>query len=158
MTSTTAADQADARLGSEVTCVSSFDQAARSRVSRSSRLSSLPRRPVHYDLTIRTDLKDLTFTGTAEITVTVHKPVPHLTLHAASPLVPEAAILGSSQLKTESARPAEHIRVDEKKERVQITFAGGEIQKGEHKIGLRWNATLDGESDLRPRVLLLSCC
>lgn len=91
-------------------------------------------------------MKDLTFTGTAEITVTVHKPVPHLTLHAASPLVLEAAILGSSQLKTESARPAEHIRVDEKKERVQITFAGGEIQKGEHKIGLRWKATLDGES------------
>ncbi|POY75780.1 hypothetical protein BMF94_1093 [Rhodotorula taiwanensis] len=118
MASTTAADHADARLGTDVT-------------------------PIHYDLTIRTDLKALTFTGTAEITVTVHEPIAHLTLHAASPLVLEAAVLGSSQLKTESARPAEHIRVDEKKERVQITFAGGEIQKGEHKVGLRWKATLD---------------
>ncbi|BGO90211.1 hypothetical protein NBRC10512_002414 [Rhodotorula toruloides] len=99
--------------------------------------------PIHYDLTIRTDLKSLTFTGTAEILIEVHKPVQSIVLHAASPLELESAVLGSAQLKTESVRPAEHIRVDEKKERAEIKFAGGEIQKGEHKIGLRWKAQLD---------------
>lgn len=96
-------------------------------------------------MTIRTDLKSLTFTGTVEILVEVHKPVQSIVLHAASPLELESAVLGSAQLKTESVRPAEHIRVDEKKERAEIKFTGGEIQKGEHKIGLRWKAQLDGE-------------
>lgn len=105
-------------------------------------------------MTIRTDLKSLTFTGTAEILIEVHKPVQSIVLHAASPLELESAVLGSAQLKTESVRPAEHIRVDEKKERAEIKFAGGEIQKGEHKIGLRWKAQLDGERPpLRTAVL-----
>ncbi|GJN87500.1 hypothetical protein Rhopal_000449-T1 [Rhodotorula paludigena] len=99
--------------------------------------------PSHYVLTIRTDLAALSFTGTAEITVNVHRPVSKLILHAASPLELEAAVLASTQLKTESVRPAEHIRVLEKKERVEITFAGGEIAQGEHKVGLRWKAPLD---------------
>ncbi|GAA5899974.1 hypothetical protein JCM8208_005555 [Rhodotorula glutinis] len=99
--------------------------------------------PSHYDLTIRTDLERLTFTGTGEITFTTNKALPHLTLHAAAPLELEAAVLGSTQVKTESSRPAKHLHVLEKKERVEISFEGGEVPAGTHKVGLRWKGTLD---------------
>ncbi|BGP38710.1 Aminopeptidase 2 mitochondrial [Rhodotorula kratochvilovae] len=112
------ADHADARLGTDVV-------------------------PSHYDVTIRTDLAALSFSGTAEITFTTSRPLAYLTLHAAAPLELEAAVLGSAQLKTESVRPAKHIRVLEKKERVEIAFKGGEIPAGTHKVGLRWKAPLD---------------
>jgi len=105
--------------------------------------------PSHYDLTIRTDLERLTFTGTGEITFTTSKALPHLTLHAAAPLELDAAVLGSTQVKTESSRPAKHLRVLDKKERVEISFEGGEVPAGTHKVGLRWKGTLDGPSPSR---------
>lgn len=99
--------------------------------------------PSHYDTCIKTDLEALTFSGTSEILVQVSEPVEFITIHAASPLKVEGAVLASTSLKTESVRPATKIQVDEKKERLVVHFAGGEIPKGEHKIGFRFKGTLD---------------
>ncbi|GAA5965418.1 hypothetical protein JCM3765_002371, partial [Sporobolomyces pararoseus] len=99
--------------------------------------------PSHYDTCIKTDLETLTFSGTCEILVQVSEPVEFITIHAASPLRVEGAVLASTSLKTESVRPATKIQVDEKKERLVVYFAGGEIPKGEHKIGFRFKGTLD---------------
>ncbi|GAA5976923.1 hypothetical protein JCM10908_005680 [Rhodotorula pacifica] len=98
--------------------------------------------PSHYDFTIRTDLKTLTFSGTAEIAVTVHSAVPHIVLHVASPLVLEAAILGSAGASA-TPRAAEHIRVEEETQRAHIRFVGGQVERGEYRIGLRWNGVLN---------------
>ncbi|KWU42560.1 putative AAP1-alanine/arginine aminopeptidase [Rhodotorula sp. JG-1b] len=98
--------------------------------------------PSHYDFTIRTDLKQLTFTGTAEITISVHKAIPHIVIHVASPLVLEAAVLGLSE-NGSVARAAECIRVEKKTLRAYIRFKGGEVPKGEYKLGLRWRGVLD---------------
>lgn len=99
--------------------------------------------PSHYDFCIKTDLENLTFSGAGTITVDVSEPVKSLTINAASPLEVEAAVIASTSLKTESVRPATKIQVDAKKERIEVHFAGGEIPKGEHKIGFRWKGTLD---------------
>ncbi|TKA51094.1 hypothetical protein B0A53_05880 [Rhodotorula sp. CCFEE 5036] len=98
--------------------------------------------PSHYDFTIRTDLKELTFSGTAEITISVHKAVPQIVIHVASPLVLEAAVLGSSEGGS-VARAAECIRVEKKTLRAYLRFQGGEVAKGEYKLGLRWRGILD---------------
>ena len=107
--------------------------------------NQLPRTilPSHYDFCIKTDLESLSFTGAGTITVNVSEPVQSLIINAASPLKVETAVLASTSLKTESVRPATKIQVDEKRERIEVSFAGGEIPKGEHKIGFRWNGKLD---------------
>lgn len=98
--------------------------------------------PAHYDLTIRTDLRDLTFSGTVEIAIHVAKTVEHLTLHAADPLQLEAAVLAPAGAQDSSSRAAEKIVVDEKKQRAQVSFANGSIKAGDYKIGLRWTGKI----------------
>ncbi|GAA6024593.1 hypothetical protein JCM8202_005070 [Rhodotorula sphaerocarpa] len=101
--------------------------------------------PSHYDLVIRTDLQNLTFSGTAEIRVTVHEASSAITLHTAAPLRLEAAVLGEIDSSGEvvALRQAERIVLDETKQRAQLAFGGGEIGKGEYQIGLRWKGTID---------------
>ncbi|GAA5943340.1 hypothetical protein JCM1841_004805 [Sporobolomyces salmonicolor] len=99
--------------------------------------------PSHYDVTIRTDLRNLSFSGVAEIHVSVSEPVQSIVLNVAAPLKLEAAVIGSTSLKTESLRPVVSLALDEKRERVEIKFAGGEIAKGEHRLGLRWKGVMD---------------
>lgn len=92
---------------------------------------------------IKTDLKQVTFSGSAEITCTVSKPVQSITLHVAPPLSLKAAVLSHAALKTESVRPATKMHFDAKRERVELEFAGGEIAQGQIKLGLRWEAELE---------------
>lgn len=99
--------------------------------------------PTHYELVIKTDLAQKTFSGSAEITVHLSKAVPSIVLNVASPLSLKSAILSHAALKTESLRRATEFVVDEKKERAEIKFAGGEIAAGEVKLGLRWEGRLE---------------
>jgi aminopeptidase 2 len=103
----------------------------------------LPTSPEHYDLTIKTDLQALTFAGTVEIHLNILNPVPSITLNVAAPLQLKGAVLAHSALKTESLRPATEMTLDEKRERVEIKFAGGEISPGLVKLGLRWEGELE---------------
>lgn len=139
MSSSPSAHESESRLSVNVMYVS--HKACRLVRER----KSLPRAdsPSHYDLTIRTDLRELTFSGTAEITVTISKTVPHIVLHATSPLVLEAAVLGTVDASG-AARAAEHIHVDEKTLRACIRFKGGQVEAGQYKLGLRWRGSLDG--------------
>lgn len=93
-------------------------------------------------------MKELTFTGAAEITISVHKAVPHIVVHVASPLVLEAAVLGPCE-GANVARAAEWIRVEKETLRAYIRFEGGEVAKGEYKLGLRWRGVLDGACTVR---------
>lgn len=94
-------------------------------------------------MTIRTDLKELSFTGTAEITLNILAPTPSIILNVTAPLTLKAAILSHTSLKTESLRPATELKHDTKRERVEISFAGGEIREGTVKLGLRWESKLE---------------
>lgn len=73
----------------------------------------------------------------------MHKAIPHIVIHVASPLVLEAAVLGLSE-NGSVARAAECIRVEKKTLRAYIRFKGGEVPMGEYKLGLRWRGVLDG--------------
>jgi hypothetical protein len=54
-------------------------------------------------------------------------------------------VLGSSEGGS-VARAAECIRVEKKTLRAYLRFQGGEVAKGEYKLGLRWRGILDGAS------------
>lgn len=101
--------------------------------------------PEHYDLTIRTDLCDLTFSGAVEITFRTTNSIPYLTLHTASPSVLTAAVL-SPALGTKGSRtgrrPALRIVSDQKKQRARIFFEGGDIAAGRYRVGLRWRGEI----------------
>lgn len=99
-------------------------------------------RAEHYDLVIRTDLAKMTFSGTVVIDLAIHSAVPAITLHAAAPLKLYSAALVHGSLKTESTRPATLFKYDEKKERVTIEFAGGEVAPGTAKLALRFDCAL----------------
>lgn len=49
--------------------------------------------PTAYSMTIKTDLKQRTFSGTSEIALDVKVPVTSVVLHAAAPLVLHSAFL-----------------------------------------------------------------
>lgn len=85
----------------------------------------------------------MTFDGTVVIDVNVSKAVDSITLNIASPLVLQSAVLSHSALKTESTRSAINFDFNTKRERVTITFAGGEIAVGQAKIGLRFQSPLE---------------
>ncbi|GAA6002057.1 hypothetical protein JCM10207_003055 [Rhodosporidiobolus poonsookiae] len=96
--------------------------------------------PTHYDLAIRTDLQNCTFSGTVEILIDVAEPSQTLTLHARVPLEVQAAVLGGQHVKN---RRATHFHADKEKQRLTLSFEGGEIAAGQHKVGLRWTCPLD---------------
>lgn len=83
------------------------------------------------------------FEGTAEIEVDISAPVSSITLNVAAPLQLHSAVLRHSALKTESTRPATAFEFNQKRERVTITFAGGEIAAGQATIGLRFESPLE---------------
>jgi len=56
--------------------------------------------PSHYDLTLKTDLKALTFEGKVEIDLKINKNTSAITFHVNKPLKVHAATLTSSSLKT----------------------------------------------------------
>ena len=85
----------------------------------------------------------MTFEGTVEISVDIASAVESITLNIASPLELHSAVLSHSALKTESTRPAVKFDYNTKRERVTISFAGGEIAAGQAKIGLRFTSILD---------------
>lgn len=94
-------------------------------------------------MTIKTDLDKLRFSGTAEITLDIKVPTSTIVLNVAAPLSLKAAVLSHTALKTEAARPATTFTLDEKRERVEIAFAGGEVAAGTVKLGLRWEGALE---------------
>lgn len=99
--------------------------------------------PVHYKLTIKTDLLKRTFGGIAEITIRVAKRVPSIVLNTASPLVLQSALLSHQSDKDTPVRAATALEFDQKKERVEITFAEGPLEAGEFVLGLRWEGSLE---------------
>ncbi|SCZ99097.1 BZ3500_MvSof-1268-A1-R1_Chr3-1g05810 [Microbotryum saponariae] len=99
--------------------------------------------PSHYELVIKTDLEKLSFSGTAEITIDVLEDVPSLVLNVAEPLIIQHAVLSHTSLKTESTRPASELKLHTKRERIEITFAGGHVAAGQVKLALRWQGELD---------------
>lgn len=64
-------------------------------------------------------------------------------MNVTNPCLLKNATISHNSLKSESLRPATTFNFDKKKERVEITFAGGEIGPGQVKLGLRWEAELD---------------
>lgn len=101
-------------------------------------------RPEHYDLTIKTDLQKLHFSGTSVIHLNLASAQESITLNIALPLKLKNAVLSHTSLKTESVRPATKMVLDEKRERVTLSFAGGEVQQGSVKLALRWEGKLEG--------------
>lgn len=100
--------------------------------------------PSHYDLTIRTDLKRQTFAGTCEILLDIHESMPSITLHAGSPFKLSSAVLAQTDGhgKVGELRKSLNIRIDEAKQRAEITFEGGEISQGTYKLGCKWEGAL----------------
>ncbi|SCV72292.1 BQ2448_4986 [Microbotryum intermedium] len=99
--------------------------------------------PSHYDLVIKTDLKNFTFSGTAEITIDVRHEVPSIVLYVAEPVQIRHAVLWQASLNgASSKRLATNFKLDAKRERVEIVFAGGNIAPGRVRLGLRWESQL----------------
>ncbi|SCZ87979.1 BZ3500_MvSof-1268-A1-R1_Chr2-1g04106 [Microbotryum saponariae] len=87
-----------------------------------------------------TDLKNLTFSGTAEITLDVLHETASIVLHVAESIQIKHAVL--SHGRKSSNQPATKFRLDTKRERVEIFFEGGKIVPGQVRLGLRWESNL----------------
>lgn len=99
-------------------------------------------KPLHYDLVIKTDLNNRTFSGTARILIRVSKAVPSIILHTASPLVLQSAIVSRKYEANATSQIASSILVDQKTDHTEISFAGG-VEAGEVELGLRWEGKLE---------------
>lgn len=97
--------------------------------------------PVHYDLTIKTDIVNRHFSGVATIEINVLKPVSSITLNAALPLHIRSALLITDSLLSSQSKKAK-IEVDSKRERAILSF-GEDVAKGKHKLAVRWGGKLD---------------
>ncbi|GAA5820394.1 hypothetical protein JCM11491_005474 [Sporobolomyces phaffii] len=102
--------------------------------------------PSHYELTVRTDLVEGTFSGTCEIDLQVDQPLDAITIHVAPPLKLGSAVLGrvGHDGLVDEVRRLVDTTTDEKLERATLGFEGGTISEGTYKLGCRWDGILDG--------------
>lgn len=103
------------------------------------------RSPSSYSITVKTDLKNRTFSGTSEISVDVKTSVSTVVLHVALPLVLRAAAFVVAP--GPSTEPGEHhfaqsFSFDQATERVSITFQD-QLPVGKAVIILRWDASMN---------------
>ncbi|GAA6058627.1 hypothetical protein JCM10212_004038 [Sporobolomyces blumeae] len=105
--------------------------------------STIPR---HYNLAIRTDLVEGTWSGIVEISLEIVSLVDSITLHVHEPLVLRDAVLVPFDPTTGSLgqrRRNAGWTIDTKLQRVAISFEGGTIDEGWYKLGMRWDGRME---------------
>lgn len=101
--------------------------------------------PSHYDLTIRTDLASLSFSGTVAIHVDISEPVEEIVLHCAPQLDVKHVSLSTQALKTASRiSPAKVSKPEDKTERLILAFPAGSLSQGKAILGLTFEGKLEG--------------
>ncbi|KAM0754815.1 hypothetical protein T439DRAFT_321862 [Meredithblackwellia eburnea MCA 4105] len=110
-------------------------------------------KPEYYQITLKTDLKTSTFSGSAEIKLELSHSLPPATpivLNLAHPLKLNKALLALPTSDTSSTSPttkikSSEIKVIEDKERVELYFdKTKETPKGKATIALSWSGQLNG--------------
>ena len=89
--------------------------------------------PIHYDLNLTPDAKDLTFSADVAIDIEVAKTIPTITLNAAELQLDHARIDGEAQ--------DAQIAADEKQETVRFTFAHP-IAAGRHRLSIEYRGKI----------------
>lgn len=122
-------------------------------------------KPLHYDLTIQTDLAAKTFTGFGSVTLRVDQlPLTSLVFNANKALELRDIAVHTTALKTDSAYrvPADKVSRDDKDERVTLDLAdaglaGAGLKEGDEiTLSLGWKSAL-GESMVRSRPRAPRC-
>ncbi|OFW00513.1 MAG: hypothetical protein A3G20_08495 [Acidobacteria bacterium RIFCSPLOWO2_12_FULL_59_11] len=95
--------------------------------------------PLHYDLLLRPDFTNFTFSGTGTVLVRVKKPVSKLTLHCLDLQLKKAAIRSP---RDGDRREAKTITLDKKMETATLDF-GRRLKPGEAELYLDWEGELN---------------
>ncbi|MBI4460532.1 MAG: M1 family metallopeptidase, partial [Acidobacteria bacterium] len=95
--------------------------------------------PLHYDLSLRPDFTNFTFSGTETVLIQVRKPVSKLVLHCLDLKLKSAAI---RQGRSGDLLEAKSISLDEKMETAILDF-GRRLKRGEAELFLEWAGELN---------------
>ncbi|CAE6412039.1 unnamed protein product, partial [Rhizoctonia solani] len=102
-------------------------------------------RPIHYDLTIQTDLDSLIFKGFVSVDLDVLEETTNITFNSLNLVLHEDSLIVSSDAhKTEQAQAARLVDVDTKKERVSVKLSTPLPKGSKAKLQIRYEAKLTG--------------
>lgn len=118
-------------------------------------------KPLHYDLTIHTDLARKTFSGYGSIQLRINTlPLSHLVFNANKDLILSDLKLSTSALKTDStyAVPEDKVSRDNKEERVTVDLADSGLGGAGLKVGDEVTLSLGWKSKLGTSMVGVSRC
>ncbi|KAG8910898.1 Aminopeptidase 2 mitochondrial [Tulasnella sp. 417] len=99
-------------------------------------------KPTHYDLTFKTDLEALTFTGSGVIHLDVLQETKEIVFNASADLTLSNVAIHSEAFKTEQVRPASEVKIQKDKEHVTVLSPHALPKGSKAKLHLDWDTKL----------------
>ncbi|KAG8913108.1 Aminopeptidase 2 mitochondrial [Tulasnella sp. 417] len=101
-------------------------------------------KPTHYDLTFKTDLEALTFTGSGVIHLDVLEETKEILFNASADLTLSNISIHSEAFKTEQVQPASEVRIQKDEEHFTVLSPQALPKGSKAKLHLDWDAKLTG--------------